>query len=126
MPTKCVREFLGASSERTKWHFFSRRQKGKAMATPLSALWESDDEAVVVPSVSARVVAVEESTPPPHVDNETEALRAAVEALRAELAHRTGVFFAIVVVCVFVLTHRLQRLEERLRFRPEAPRHPWW
>lgn len=96
------------------------------MATSLSDLWESDDETVAVPSVSARVVALEERTAPPRVDHEMEALRATVEALRAELVHRTGVFLAIVIVCVFVLTHRLQRLEEQLRFRAEAPRHPWW
>ena len=51
----------------------------------------------------------------------------AVDALRAELAHRTGVFLVLLVACVFVLTQRIQQLKHRLRLREGGqPPHPWW
>ena len=115
----CARFFVG----RMWTHFFSpvtRTKKMHGTSASIDTVWGVNDDG----GVSARaVVSASEAPPVPAVPED---LHDVVDALRAELAHRTGVFLVLLVACVFVLTQRIQQLEHRARLRAEVPPHPWW
>lgn len=95
-------------------------------AANLDAVWGGERQEGGAVGVSARATVPEEEGGRVAAE-ELRVMHDAMDALGAELAHRTGVFLVLLVACVFVLTQRIQQLEHRLRLREGVqPPHPWW